>query len=211
MFNGTYMGPATTTGTPLTLTTSGVQAFMNPGRGRQSYCTAGIAGVGGPWSDYAINPWVNWGGTGNATWAPCRRSARMSSARWWASPTALPTPSSSRMATCKQRCTAPPLLPRPWAAIVFSTAGPLRPAAPLMAPLRSPCFFATTPPLRLATNGVVRSRKACYVAWGTARFACFPIPCQLGAITTGVATLTISTSLQGFLTPNGGEAVTLPD
>ena len=44
---------------------------------------------------------------------------------------------------------------------------------------------------------------------GTVRM--FPYSMPLGAITTGVATITISTSLQGFLTPNGGEAVTLPD
>ncbi len=32
---------------------SGIQAYMCPGRGRQSFCTTG------PWTDYAINPWVN--------------------------------------------------------------------------------------------------------------------------------------------------------
>ena len=32
---------------------SGIQGYMCPGRGRQSFCTTGA------WSDYAINPWLN--------------------------------------------------------------------------------------------------------------------------------------------------------
>jgi len=48
--------------TPNTAATNatGIQTFMCPGRGRQSYCTGAVPAAG-PWSDYAINALLNAG------------------------------------------------------------------------------------------------------------------------------------------------------
>jgi len=54
-------------GAALATLTSGVAAYMNPGRGRPSYCTvyaASTSGVNatpllGPWTDYMLNPYLN--------------------------------------------------------------------------------------------------------------------------------------------------------
>jgi len=45
-------------------TTSGIAAYMNPGRGRPSYTTTASTG---PWSDYCMNILVNTGTDGTAT------------------------------------------------------------------------------------------------------------------------------------------------
>ena len=53
-----YIDQAPMFNTAPTTTTTGILAYMNPGRGRPTYASSGTVGTG-PWSDYAINPYLN--------------------------------------------------------------------------------------------------------------------------------------------------------
>jgi prepilin-type N-terminal cleavage/methylation domain-containing protein len=44
--------------------TTGIATFINPGRGRPTYCTTAGAGTAGAWSDYMLNIYVNTGTIG---------------------------------------------------------------------------------------------------------------------------------------------------
>jgi prepilin-type N-terminal cleavage/methylation domain-containing protein len=78
--NPMYAGP---TGTPIntanstiaSLQTTGIAAYMNPGRGRPSYCTS-AAPASGPWSDYAMNIYVNTGTDGSIAGAALQDSKK---------------------------------------------------------------------------------------------------------------------------------------
>jgi prepilin-type N-terminal cleavage/methylation domain-containing protein len=63
LFNGSTTTVTTPTqGNIVGTNAGGVPAYMNPGRGRQAYCTAvatANSGMPGPWADYAINPFIN--------------------------------------------------------------------------------------------------------------------------------------------------------
>ncbi len=210
MFNG----PAgTAVGTLITAQVSGIQAYMNPGRGRQGYCTATIAGAAGPWSDYAINGWINCNGQA----APTSSSSDVKRTM-----VGVTDGTSNTIFVADGYITSTSYSLTAGSANMSDTifnggsTGTCR-ISPTAAGTTTTVFFRdNTTTLSSAGSywgGPFPQGMLCGMGDGTVRM--FPYSMSVaGTITAaGVATPTTagSTILQCFLTPCGGEASTLPD
>jgi len=183
--------------------TSGIAAFMNPGRGRPTYGVAGgtastnaVGGyTGGPWSDYMLNPYLN-SPTGLTNALDVKRtlvgitdgtSNTVFIGDGQMSPTTYSTTTQTANVTD----------------IIFNGGSEAM--------------------VRAATSNIVDTTANTIGSWGgpfpqgslfamgDATVRMFPYTTYTGGtITNGVGTLA-PTGLAAFLTPTGGEVVTLPD
>jgi prepilin-type N-terminal cleavage/methylation domain-containing protein len=200
--NALYAPTGVSINTVIATQTFGIAAYMNPGRGRPSYCTTSLASNPGPWSDYALNPFVNnailpgtavadnrktmvgiTDGTSNTVW--CADGWMLTSQYSLQTAAANVTDTifnGGSTGTCRLTTATS------WT-FVDSISVPAGAAVPIWGGPFPQGFLAGL------MDGTVRL---------------FPYSMPTGTISaSGVASL--STSFAAFLTPSGGEAVTLPD
>jgi len=184
-------------GAALASLTTGVAAYMNPGRGRPTYTTTTGGGLNGPWSDYAYNVWLN-SPTGVVNAADVKRTLvgitdGTSNTVFAGDGQMLPTTySNSTFQAGVTDC-------------IFGGG--------LSALVRTTTTNAVDSTTAAAGNWGGPFPQGALFAMGDATVRMFPYTTYTGGvITTGVSTMpTAGTSLGGFLTPTGGEVVTLPD
>jgi len=180
----------------------GIAAYMCPGRGRPAYAATAGAATAGPWTDFFVNPWVNDSTSGGSA-TQCNRVTMVgvtdgTSNTIFVGHGAI-TPAQYSSSTAAAGAS-------PWSETIWN-AGSLGTCRGSVGAAGGAMTAATT------ANAVDSSTSAAgnwggpypqgsLMGLGDATVRMFPY--------TITGTGTASTNIQPFLTPTGGEAITLP-
>jgi len=204
-----FQPPAIALNGAIVALTSGVAAYMNPARGRQNYCatTSGNApGPAGPWQDYVINPNINNATAPGAAIADTKRTM-VSISDGTSNTIAV---GDGYMDTGNYSGTAG-IAGQTDSIFCGGSTGTTRVvgAAAAFGFGRDTISTAATRPVQPAWGGPFPQGALMGLMDGTVRL--FPYSMTVSTIANTGSAAAAGTTLAGFLTPSGGEAVTLPD